>query len=517
MQRRWLRRWSIALASLAIVFSGANEVSLRAAEAEADPQENKLPHRRAPRIDRDEWLRQRAAALERDRRLGIRPPGGIGAPVAAGAQANSTPAVVQQFLWAMAWFAAAYGMVIALMALAGVLLALFTRGGVPPADGGVNAVHDPYGGRSALQRLYIFALTVSLILFYVAIPFVVAGILGATAALLYAIFLLRRIPVKAVVAIVLVGIGMVWAVLKSLFAKPASGSFGIVKTEAECPRLHAAIREVADKVETRPVDEVYLAPGSEISVKQEGRGPFGMFGVKRRVLTVGMANLRYVTVGELKAILAHEYAHFSHRDTFYSRFVHQVSLSVEQALSGMGQAAGRLNYINPFFWFFVLYYRAYSLLAAGFSRSQEYLADRVAASLYGKDVFLSALTKVATTGTLFEATAYDNIRQLIAEDKAFINLYEAFASYRDEQLSDEDRRKMFEEFIDQEASMFASHPTVRERMAALAAFPGAMRTEDAPAMSLFDQPEEIEKELTEFLTGFLYALRELEAAAASEG
>ena len=62
--------------------------------------------------------------------------------------------------------------------------------------------------------------------------------------------------------------------------------------------------------------------------------------------------------------------------------------------------------------------------------------------------------------------------------------------------------------------MFASHPTVRERMAAVASFAPAMRPEPTPALSLFDQPEEIEKELTEYLTGYFYAVREIEAAAA---
>lgn len=478
------------------------------------PDEGELQILHAVALARDNRFGDSAAALAKARKLGADPGRVIGAGTVARIEEMSRPSPVVRFLWAMAYFAGAYGSIIALMALAGVLLGVSTRGSAPPADGGVGAARDPYTSRSGLQRLYILSLTASLILFYVAIPFVIVGIIGATGAMLYGIFMLGRIPVKLVALIAIVGITMVWAVLKSLFAKPGTGSFGVLKAETDCPRFHAAIREVADKVETRPVDEVYLGPASEISVRQEGRGPFGMFGVKRRVLTVGMANLRYLTVGELKSILAHEYAHFSHRDTFYSRFIHQVTISVDQALTGMASAAGKLNYVNPFFWFFVLYYRAYSLLAAGFSRSQEYLADRVAASLYGKDVFLSGLTKVATNGTLFEATAYDNIRQLMTEGKAFTNLYDAFASYRDEQLTDEQRHKMYEEFISQQGSMFASHPTVRERMAAVATFAGAMRVEDAPALSLFDQPEELEKELTEFLTGYLLAVRELEGAAA---
>src|SRR5262249_30949880 len=163
--------------------------------------------------------------------------------------------------------------------------------------------------------------------------------------------------------------------------------FGLKKTPDECPRLYEAVAEVARRVDTQTVDDVYLAPGSSIGVHQEGRGPFGMFGVKRRGLTPGLSTMHYLTGGELKAILAHEYAHFSHADTAVHRFVYQVSLTIGETLNGMGQAGGKLNYVNPFFWFLVLYHKAYSLLSAGYSRSREYLADRMAASLYGRETF----------------------------------------------------------------------------------------------------------------------------------
>src|SRR5205085_5282418 len=155
----------------------------------------------------------------------------------------------------------------------------------------------------------------------------------------------------------------------------------------------------------------------------------------RRILTLGLSTMNYLTVGELQAILAHEYAHFSHRDTYYNRFIYQVSLSIGQALQGMGQSGGAFNYVNPFFWFLYLYHRAYHLLSAGFSRSREFLADRMASSLYGANVFTSALTKVCTDGQLFEMTVYGNINQMLEENKSFVNIYTAFRSFRDEQMN----------------------------------------------------------------------------------
>jgi Zn-dependent protease with chaperone function len=259
-----------------------------------------------------------------------------------------------------------------------------------------------------------------------------------------------------------------------------------------------------------------VAPGSEIGVHQEGRGPFGIFGVKRRVLTLGLSTMRFLSVGELEAILAHEYAHFSHRDTFYGRFIYQVHLSIGQALWGMGQAGGHLNYVNPFYWFLFLYYKCYSLLSAGFSRSREFLADRMASSLYGSDVFATALTKVSTDGILFERTIYDSIAGLLEKQEAFVNMYKAFHQYRDEQLSKEEREEEYEKLLAEKGSLFAQHPTIAERLEAVAELPHAQKKDAAPALGLFDHPEETEKELTQFLTDYVSAVQQMQAQAASQ-
>jgi Zn-dependent protease with chaperone function len=226
--------------------------------------------------------------------------------------------------------------------------------------------------------------------------------------------------------------------------------------------------------------------------------------------------MHYLTVDELKAILAHEYAHFSHADTFIHRFVYQVSLSISTALEGMGATGGKLNYVNPFFWFLVLYHKSYDLLSAGYSRSREYLADRMAAALYGAKVFDSALTKVSTDGSLFEMTMYQNIAGLLAEQKAFVNMYAAFREFRENQLNADERTKMYEKLLGEEGSLFATHPTFKERIAALESFPPGPPTDGTPARDLFEEPESIEKELTDFLTGYIAHVQALRQQTAQQ-
>ncbi len=419
-------------------------------------------------------------------------------------------------------FAGVYAAVLLFMACGGLLLAGMTRGtralgllGAAPDELVASGQVTRTSGESWLASLYALALAAGLLFFYAAIPFLIAALLAGTAGLLFLVFQLGRIPIKLVVIIVIAGLGGAWAVLRSLFARPASGAFGLAKTPAQCPRLYEALAEVARRVETSPVDEVYLAPGSAISVHQEGRGPFGLFGVKRRVLTLGLSTMHYLTLAELKSILAHEYAHFSHRDTFYSRFIYQVALSIGEAVRGMGETGGVLTYVNPVYWFLYLYYKCYGLLSSGFSRSREFLADRMAATLYGSEVFATALTKVCTDGTLFEMTMYDNIARLLQEDKAFANMYSAFRGFRDEQLTAADREELYQKVLHEKGSLFASHPTFAERMEAVAPLPRAEKPDDAPALSLFDDVEGLEKELTEFLTGYIYYTRQQAQAAPS--
>ncbi|HEV2948813.1 MAG TPA: M48 family metalloprotease, partial [Gemmataceae bacterium] len=472
----------------------------------------------------DDQMAAAGRQLRRARALGTDPSKILSPEVVSQIESAAAPwLLLQTFGWTMLGFAAVYAVIMVLMAAVGVLLARRTRGnralhllGAHPEELITQGMVARTSEESSLAKLYALALVVGLILFYVAIPFLVAGLLVATGLMLYGIFLLPRIPIKLIIVVVVIGLGMAWAVLKSLFSRSKPGSFGVAKTAADCPRLFQMVGEVAQRIDTAPVDQIYLAPGSSIGVHQEGRGPFGSFGVKQRVLTLGMSTMHFLTVNELQSILAHEYAHFSHRDTFYNRFIYQVTLSITQALQGIGASAGKLNYVNPFFWFLYLYYKAFTLLSAGFSRSREFLADRMAASLYGADVFATALTKVCTDGTLFEMTIYNNIARLLDENQAFVNMYSAFRSYRDEQLSAQEREELNQKLLEEKESIFASHPTYRERIEAVAPLPRAPQLDSVSALQLFENPAAIEEELTQFLTGYMHHMQRLQAQAAAQ-
>src|SRR5262249_23903969 len=140
----------------------------------------------------------------------------------------------------------------------------------------------------------------------------------------------------------------------------------------------------------------------------------------------------------------------------------------------------------------------------------------MAASLYGADVFASALTKVCTDGTLFEMTIYQNISRLLAENQSFVNMYAAFRSYRDEQLSVQEREDLNQKLLEEKEWIFATHPTYRERIEAVAPLPKAPQIDSASALQLFENPAAMEEEMTQFLIGYIYHMQRLQTQAAAQ-
>ncbi|MCE9553151.1 MAG: M48 family metalloprotease [Planctomycetes bacterium] len=487
------------------------------------PQDGRLACLHAIALAMNDDARAARAELHRARALGVEPETVLTKDIVDKIEEFGAPSWLETGLYGGVVFAAVYAVIMIAMVLLALLLAPFTRGAHALQLAGAEPTKLIQFGQvarstreSLLAKAYALLLVIGLVLFYVAVPFVVVGLLAGTAGLLYLILLTGHVPIKLFVIIAILGLVMAGSVIKSLFVRMNREGFGILKTRAQEPRLYEMLDEVARRVDTRPVDEVYLAPGSDIGVHQTGRGPFGLFGAKNRVLTLGLSSLQFLTADELRSVLAHEYAHFSHGDTFFSRFIFQVTASIEQSLAGIGGAGGKLSYVNPFFWFIYLYWRAYSMMAAGFSRSREYLADRMAASLYGSNVFGQALTMVATRGSYSESLMYNNVVHLLESDQMCENIYGAYRDYEAENPEDGNREKAYREAIGRKSSLFASHPTIPERVEAVKGLPTASRTDDTPAASLLVDPVASEKELSEFIAGYFHHMKQLHAAAAAQ-
>ena len=348
-----------------------------------------------------------------------------------------------------------------------------------------------------IERFYALVLSLSLVIFYLSVPFVVAGLI-AVSLFLFAVMLALRV---LHLGVLYRGFWAVWHMLRVVFFGTGGGSDGVEIKADQQPKLFHELKYVADQLDTNVVDRVYLVNGAQIAVSQEGAGPFGLLGRRRQVLHLGISILPWLSLNEFRSILAHEYAHFSHHDTFYARFIFQVSASLANSLAVLQAAAGGLNVINPFYGLYWLYLRGYALLSSGYSRSREFLADRRAVLAYGRQSFVSGLTKIYQEGQLFDLFAIRNTQQLLAQGNAFLNVFDAYRDYRAQPEAAELRGKLLERERLREPSWFDTHPTYQERLTAVEAFPETAESPDSgTALDLINNFKELEESLTALFT-----------------
>lgn len=222
-----------------------------------------------------------------------------------------------------------------------------------------------------------------------------------------------------------------YAVLRALSVKTGGSPGGIKLTRVRHPAVFALTHEVAARVQADPIDQVFLVPGDEIGVWEE-TALYLPPGTGTRKIVLGMAALSYLTLDELRGILAHEYAHFSHRDTFFARVIYRVSHSYSVLFNALREHGGWTRYLNPLYWVLRAFIALYPRLAARFSRLQEYRADQQAVVCYGRELYARALTTTHLEGSFFDHCAMNGAFRIAQRDGALPNVYHFVAASRRE-------------------------------------------------------------------------------------
>ena len=242
--------------------------------------------------------------------------------------------------------------------------------------------------------------------YYISLPFIALLAVASVLALLYAVFLLPRIPAKLLVIVFGFGLAMlmmIWSSIKSLFVKFNQEDPGMILTESEAPGLWELAREVAAKVGTRPVNVIYLTPGTELAVFERGGWLAKTRDRAKRSLILGQQVIGGFGLDPFRAVLAHEYGHFLHRDTAGGDVAMRVNATMSQFAVAMLQQ-GNAQWWNIGWQFVRLYHLLFRRITHGASRLQEINADRVAAGVYGKEAFEEGLRHVIRATSRF-ATA----------------------------------------------------------------------------------------------------------------
>ncbi|MFF7747867.1 M48 family metallopeptidase [Streptomyces sp. NPDC007971] len=339
-------------------------------------------------------------------------------------------------------------------------------------------------------------------------------LLGALAGLDIALFTWGHGPVAVKVAIVSVLLAI--PVVQGMFMlrtprgeEPA----GIAVTEAEEPRLWALVRDLAAATGTRAPGRIVLTADVNAAVSERSR-LLGLLPGPRR-LYLGMPLLTGLTEAQLRAVLAHEYGHFSGGDTRLSALVvrgraqigrvigqfheradgkvateraRQEAASAKRVAKGKKAKTVDTRGTGATYRTMAAIYTAYGKLylraSLSTARAQEYAADLAAARIAGRDATASALREIPVLAAShdFYLDSYATLglpAQLLPPRGEFFGGFGRLLSAREGEL-----RKLRGELPTEPASPYDSHPPIADRVHRIEALPADGRTEEAKGAAL---------------------------------
>jgi Zn-dependent protease with chaperone function len=354
-------------------------------------------------------------------------------------------------------------------------------------------------GAGALRKLYAAVLWLTCAVYYLSLPLVALLVVAGGYAVWLGFVAIGQIPIKLALIVGIMVLVSLWAVLKSVWAslvRRKSDDPGLRLDASEHPRFRTALEEAATRVGTRPVDTVFVTPGTDAAVYERGGLARQLAGRSERCLILGVGLLDGMTQGQLKSVLAHEYGHFVNKDTAGGGFSLAVRRSVLQMAEALA-AGGAAAWYNPAWLFVTRFYNLFLRVSQGASRLQEILADRWAALAYGGQTFAAGLTHVVARSVRFDKHADATLGEVLEGSLPLRNLYRfAPAKPVDEQeVAEEVARAM-----NAEPSPYDSHPRPADRIAwvgDVASTLGVSFDDGAPAWALFADQEALERRLTD--------------------
>ena len=344
-----------------------------------------------------------------------------------------------------------------------------------------------------LRKWYRRLINVAGFYYYISLPVVIFLVILIAASITYGFIMLGRIPIKLVAALAIGGLITIYTMIRSLFIKIETVDPGRSLNYDEAPALWELTRTVAATVNTRPVDEIRITPGTHLAVYEKGTWRERSQDKAQRVLLLGIGVLGDFKQTGFRAVLAHEYGHFTNRDTAGGDVAIRVNNDMMKFAHAM-IAEGQASPLNVAFQFLRIYHFIFRRISHGATRLQEVLADRVAALMYGPLAFEEGLTHVIRKSVEFHHLAAKEINACVQAQRALQNLYELRVD------QNTDVQQEIDESMNRETSEDDTHPCPNDRFRLTRRIAGA---NELPATGmvwdLFKNREALTNEMTSLI------------------
>ncbi|HEY8388059.1 MAG TPA: M48 family metallopeptidase, partial [Parasegetibacter sp.] len=266
----------------------------------------------------------------------------------------------------------------------------------------------------AIILFIICYLVISAIVVALAFMFVYLGLKIVESGRFGALSLLGGLSAIAVACFLL------FFIIKFIFKRSKKDLSGLKLVSAEeQPELFRLIHEIVAATNTSMPKRVYLSADVNASVFYDSSF-WSMFLPVKKNLMIGLALVNSVTANEFKAILAHEFGHFSQRSMKVGSYVYQVNQIIYNLLydnDSYFQAFNRFAKLHAFFaigikigfsviqgvqWVLRKIYGIVNLQYMALSREMEFHADAIAAHVTGSKPLGDSLLRLNLANQSFD-------------------------------------------------------------------------------------------------------------------
>jgi Zn-dependent protease with chaperone function len=352
-----------------------------------------------------------------------------------------------------------------------------------------------------------------LLVFVLSIGVMVAVAGGFIGLIFYLIDLLNAtvVPSGIIMLLVLGALSGILAILKGMFRvffSKKSIEPAVKVNLKEEPELANFITELCSIVGTKKPKTIILhaQPTFYVSSKSIGTLNGKTHG---RVLAIGFPLLSVLSKNELRAILSHEFAHFTGNDTVYSSLVSPVYVSTVTACNQMeavlNHKSDDSNVMSiplaiPYF-MLNFYLKIFHSLNMRISRIREEQADILATMTCGTNSFSMGLRKTIAYGEAFALKSTADIVEALKQDKVYVNYYNEFRGELPElyELAIACDNNAYNEQERQDLS----HPPLAKRLQYI---PGDIEDkfdDEEVALSLLSDVAHYEEQLTDAYTDYI--------------
>jgi len=336
----------------------------------------------------------------------------------------------------------------------------------------------------------------------------------------------KFITLVAGLGLVGVGVSVIFFLIKFIFSVSKNENPRRVQvTETEQPALYAFIRRLSEETKTPFPRKIYVSPDVNACVFYNSSF-WSMFFPVRKNLEIGLGLVNSINISEMKAVIAHEFGHFSQRSMKLGSFTYNVNRiiynmlyennSYTAFLNGWGNLHGVLSFFagitvkiaQGIQYILKQMYGVINKSYMSLSREMEFHADAVAASVAGGNNVVSGLSRIEVAAGCYN-TALQNAEELLKEKKIARNIFDhqriIFKRMGEKyQLPlSKDIPKVSFEFVQSFSTsrinyedQWASHPGLADRKAHLELLDLNVAPDETSAWVLFQDQAQLQETIT---------------------